>query len=514
MSNTKSRRQFLKQAISLGGGVFLMSSPFSLLSASNAISKSEQKYKALICLDLDGGNDGTNTIIPIKTKQGTYEQYAEIRKDLALSQDALLEIKPKKGKGDLYGLHPELPALQSLFNKGQVAVLANVGARVSNIGTVGSPPKRASHSNQRQLWHGLNPENMATNKQGWLGLMSELPTFTYSHAHEMASVSGNNLWQTGTTNTPFIMKEDGPIAFTKDSDTAMEEVMKSLEEDAQLGNHTLTKEYAQSNENAAIRSNAMVTNLYSEDIDEAIKSLEKKYDKNPSLYPGHPDFEATLPFPNTRLGKGFETILRSILFHYKNTTTNRQSFYIRRGGFDFHANHLERQSSLLKEVNDAIEAFQSALEQLNSNFAGVDILKQVTTFTMSDFGRTTTENGTGTAHGWGNHHFIIGKSVKGKKIYGRMPEMRLGGQGMLADKGLLKPSTSIEQYAATLAMWFGVSKEDLPQILPHVQLFEGTRDIDKTLPSEDRNAAKKLFKERAKAYEMALGIDLGFMKNK
>jgi uncharacterized protein (DUF1501 family) len=101
----------------------------------------------------------------------------------------------------------------------------------------------------------------------------------------------------------------------------------------------------------------------------------------------------------------------------------------------------------------------------------------VTTFTASDFGRTFTSNGDGTDHGWGAHHFVMGGAVKGAAFYGTPPPVSVGDSATLPDdqwhvgQGRLLPSTSVDQYAATLAKWFGVSSTELPLVLPNLKNF-------------------------------------------
>ena len=107
---------------------------------------------------------------------------------------------------------------------------------------------------------------------------------------------------------------------------------------------------------------------------------------------------------------------------------------------------------------------------------GVD--QSVTAFTASDFGRTLTSNGDGSDHGWGNHHFIVGGAVKGKAFYGKAPGMGVGNTGGPQDQdhvgqGRLLPTTSVDQYAATLAKWFGVADSEMGGVLPNLGSFGG-----------------------------------------
>lgn len=436
MNNLQQRRDFLKKAVSLGGGVALLSTSFMNQAFANQINTGG--YKALICLDLDGGNDGTNMVVP-NTDIG-YSDYKKLRGKLALERSVLRPINPVSMEMGAYGLHPALPVLQKLFNQGDVAILANVGTLIRNDGSVGGTPKRASHSNQRQLWQGLNPVTMATNKQGWMGRLTDLD---YQLERGALALSGRSLWQTGKHTKPFVMGTHGPIRF-KQASSDLEAAMEQISSHAGFHDNILVNEYTKSDQAAEAMSAAM-TNKINENA--SIRALMVEIPK---------------PFPNTKLGQGFATIMRSILARDTLEMT-RQSFHIRRGGFDFHANHLGRQQKLLKEVDDAVNAFQLALEHFG-------LSDQVTTFTTSDFGRTTTNNGTGTAHGWGNHHFIIGGAVAGGDIYGRMPKLHRTDPNII-EKGILKPETSVDQYAATLALWFGASPSVLPIVLPNIHSF-------------------------------------------
>jgi uncharacterized protein (DUF1501 family) len=146
----------------------------------------------------------------------------------------------------------------------------------------------------------------------------------------------------------------------------------------------------------------------------------------------------------------------------------RQVFMVSLGGFDTHSGQDTTHPALLTQLAGAIDAFQKAMVELNA-------AQKVTLFTASDFGRTLTVNGDGTDHGWGGHHFVIGGAVKGKRVVGNYPDLTLNGPTD-AGNGRLIPTTSVEQYAATLATWMGVSATDIPVILPNIGNF-ATRDL-------------------------------------
>ena len=99
----------------------------------------------------------------------------------------------------------------------------------------------------------------------------------------------------------------------------------------------------------------------------------------------------------------------------------------------------------------------------------------MTSFTASDFGRTLSSNGDGSDHGWGGHHFVVGGAVNGKNFYGTAPSVDIGNTAQdHVGQGRLIPSTSVDQYAATLAKWYGVPESDLFSILPNLKNFGST----------------------------------------
>jgi uncharacterized protein (DUF1501 family) len=139
------------------------------------------------------------------------------------------------------------------------------------------------------------------------------------------------------------------------------------------------------------------------------------------------------------------------------------------GGFDLHDNLVATQPLLLRRVSEAMSAFYDSTVELG-------VADRVTTFTASDFGRTLTSNGDGTDHGWGGHHFVMGGAVRGKALYGTPPPVSVGNTAAPEDQwhigqGRLIPSTSVDQYAATLARWFGVAEGELALILPNLRNF-------------------------------------------
>jgi uncharacterized protein (DUF1501 family) len=145
---------------------------------------------------------------------------------------------------------------------------------------------------------------------------------------------------------------------------------------------------------------------------------------------------------------------------------NRQIFFCSQGGFDTHSAQLPTQAGLYAQVSPAIAAFYQATQELG-------VANNVTTFTLSEFARTFQpgSNG-GTDHAWGGHQIIVGGAVQGNKMYGTWPTLAPGGPDDTGSNGRWIPTTSVDQYAATLASWFGVAAADLPSIFPNLANFK------------------------------------------
>ena len=154
----------------------------------------------------------------------------------------------------------------------------------------------------------------------------------------------------------------------------------------------------------------------------------------------------------------------------------RQVFFVQLGGWDLHAGQVDNatptsgtHANLLSQISQAVNAFYNATIELG-------VANQVTTFTASDFGRTYRSNGDGSDHGWGSHAFVVGGAVNGNDIYGAMPTLTVNGPDDTGS-GRWIPTTSVDEYAATLATWFGVSATDLPTVLPNIGRFTAKRKL-------------------------------------
>jgi uncharacterized protein (DUF1501 family) len=173
-------------------------------------------------------------------------------------------------------------------------------------------------------------------------------------------------------------------------------------------------------------------------------------------------------FPGTTIGNQLQQVAKIIKLR-ASTGMSRQVFFCSLGGFDTHGGQSWQQWNLLREVSEALAAFYNATGELG-------VADRVTSFTLSDFGRTLQPSGTGSDHGWGSHHLILGGAVQGGRVYGTFPSMALGGPDDSGTRGAMIPSTSTDQYGGTLAKWFGVPTNQLPAVFPNIATF-GTADL-------------------------------------
>ena len=415
-------------------------------------------YKALVCVFLNGGNDGNNMLVSLDQ----YTGYSNVRSSagLAILQSNLLPISPVSG--GLYGLHPNMPEMQSLFNQGKLAILCNSGPLVEPLtrttyqnGTGKKPLQLFSHSDQVQLYQ-TSIAN-AVSQTGWGGRLADRTTGLNGAATfpSNVSIAGINLLLSGVDTRQLAVADSGtPLADVLQLSMAgtTSERTSRLTSFNEL--RALDNEFKLVKAASDIRSSSIQT-------DNALSSV------NPAL---------VQTFPNTSLGRQLKQVallIKACTDASAGINMKRQIFFTQIGGFDTHSAEIGGQGNLLTQVSQAINAFYLATVELG-------VQDKVTTFTMSDFGRTLQPAGTGAAtvgtdHAWGNHQLIVGGSVLGHTLYGAYPTLALGGpddaDGGSNPRGRWIPTTSVEQYAATLALWYGLSPADLPAVFPLINRF-------------------------------------------
>jgi len=441
-----SRREFLKRS---SAGALGASIPWtlSLAGMGEAAAASNDDYKALVCVFLDGGNDQSNTIIPYDLT--SYNRYAAIRQSMARSRDLLLPLASRVSLPDArqMALPPELAALQPLFDDGTMGILCNVGPlAVPTTKTqyysksVPLPSKLFSHIDQQGAWQAASPQNPDS---GWGGRMTDLMlSGNGGSAFSSVSMTGNVMYLTGKSTAQCQVTPEGaiPLWATRWPLYGSQACSRAVEQ-------LISANYAHALENA--HSTVMRRSIEAN----ALLGYALQAPLNPSM-----------PFPaGNTLAAQLQTVARLIAARGR-FGVRRQVFHVSLGGFDQHDGLNSRHPALLAQLGQALAAFQSALVDL-----GVE--NEVTTFTASDFGRTLTVNGDGSDHGWGSHHFVMGGSVSGQRFWGKLPEMAVDGADDVG-QGRLLPSTSVDQLAYELASWFGVSAGDMSTVLPYSGNFD------------------------------------------
>lgn len=427
------------------------------------LSEAGAAYKALVCIFLGGGNDANNMVVP-KHAAG-YEQYRVARQaqGLAIPAANLLSITPP-AMGLEFGLHPSLIELQSLFNQGKLAVVCNAGTlvrpltRAEYIAGAPRPMQLFSHSNQvEQHRTAISTYNSTT---GWGGRIADRTgNLNPGAAIPMVSsiANGSIIFNIGSSTQPLIVAP---------APTPLNQVL------ALNGFGTATDELLRRTAMNRIRTSDLSNSMVraASDLTQQAINVSEQLSTDPPL---------TVTFPNTSLGNQLRQVAKLMKFRSQLNMT-RQVFYVQLGNADFdtHSGQLNRQSQLFTQLSQAMKAFYDEM-------VAQGIASQVTTFTMSDFNRTLNPAASGanvgSDHAWGSHFLVMGGAVRGGDFYGRptsngsvFPSLLENQADDSSSRGRFIPTVSIEQYAATMARWFGVSETDIPLIFPNINSFPVT----------------------------------------
>jgi uncharacterized protein (DUF1501 family) len=449
---TLSRRSFLQSlgAVTAGG---------LPLIGTNAFGQTVNDYKAIICVFLFGGNDGNHWVYPYDAAE--YEVYRQGRGPYAgdggisIRRDQLLQISPANTGTRKFGLHYALPGIKALFDQGKAAIIANSGPLRKPItkaeyqaSNANRPTNLFSHSDQQLLWHYATPD-LTTLRTGWGGRMGDLMKGNNNAGDILTCVSTNgaSTFVTGDQVRAFPVSSGGDFGIDFYDTTNKDKV-------------AMTTGFRR------MISSPRARNLFEGEWSNVLQgALRNQQILQQSLAQA----QAFAQFPNNGLGNQMETIAR--LISVRSTLgVKRQIYFCGIGGFDLHGDeHYQRNAELYTEIDQSVSALYATLNSLG-------LANNVTTFTASDFNRTFGVNGRqGTDHAWGNHHFVIGGSVKGGNVYGRYPNVQRDGPDDVGD-GRWIPSVSVDQMSATMAKWFGVTDTQLDTLLPNLKNFP-VRDL-------------------------------------
>ena len=471
------RRKFIRDTLcaALGGAsVYSVLGQMQLARAATSLNANfTGGYKALVCVFLYGGNDSLNMIIPTGSKSA---DYTALRPNLAINTGLHpLTAAPTSGAGspgdgNTYAMHPAMQGLADLFNANKAAIVANVGPMVGPVSqtavlndTAVLPPQLTSHADQQAYWQSSPPTNQPAT--GWGGKLADLIAAANpgNAVPVLTSMGGLDAFLRGSNVTGYVMNSYGPntVDFPYVGNFGINTPFNAFNGSGQA--NALERAYA-----ATMQHSMSTASLIQATLD------------NPSI----PNFDANFVGAGD-LGTQLQTVA-SLIWAANNgiasyASPNRQIFFVSLDDFDTHGDQLPRQDATLAYVSKALAGFYKSLHELGPANS-LSLVEKVTAFTVSDFGRSLSNNEDGTDHGWGGHHLVVGGAVNGGKFYGDsyaqngnavMPSLKIGTNNNPNDNGnsQLIPTTSADQYTATLLRWFGLTDPEVGLILPNLGLF-------------------------------------------
>lgn len=464
-----NRRRFLMAStagMAVGAGLF------TTLGGPSAHAADVSGYRALVCIFLFGGLDHADTVFPFD--EGEFDQLASARAglfsaysgsaDFARTRSNLLELdvrNPTDFGGRRFALAPGMEELQALFASGELALVGNVGPLIEptdrdsfSNATVELPPRLFSHNDQQSTWMALGVEGA---QLGWGGRFADIVLAADPSANATFSAittAGNQVFLAGENARQFAAGSLGGGA----ADLNITSINFLLGPGSR-----------------GVEQRAAVEAFYAQSTFGNLSTMERDYGRISSNGIGNVrNFNAATSdvvpfgtsFPNTSLGQQLKTVAETI--ETRNVFgVNRQIFFVGLGGFDTHSAQSNELPTRQVQISAAVGAFRDAMVERG-------LWQDVTVFTASDFGRALVDNGDGTDHGWGGHHFVAGGSVNGGNIFGDIPLPDITLPQYTPTSGRLIPSVSVEQYAATLGTWFGLNSAELQGALPNLTRFSSS----------------------------------------
>ncbi len=460
-----TRRAFLERSGKMAA--LGTAAPFAMTLASindAAAFTAGDDYRALVCVFLLGGNDHNSLLYPYDDTN--YNLYSAIRgggagqtaggitpAKSALAATALNPVGGQVLTNNIqYALHPSMTRLKSRFDASKAGFLLNVGPLIipltrdqynsQDLARFPRPARLMSHNDQQSTWQAFNTEGTTV---GWGGRLADLAmSSNFNAAFTGISAAGNTVFLAGRQSLAYQVSTAGAVRVTGVSSplfgsSVAQDVMRSFmtRSSTQLFEGEYNKVSLRS-----IQSEGVVTNALA-------------------------GVNLTTSFvPPTGTGAGLASqlqVVARLIAARSAMGVKRQVFYVGVGGYDVHDTLNTRQAALYNELDFALDAFYNATTEIG-------VADKVTTFTASDFGRTLQANGDGSDHGWGAHHIVMGGAVNGGRFFGSAPPISITTPDQVGN-GRLIPSTSVDQYAATLGAWFGANSSELSSILPNLGNF-------------------------------------------
>jgi len=446
------RRGFLKRSLAAGASATPL---MALLGSFEKLEAAEVdgEYKAIVCVLLEGGADSFNMVAP--AEGSAYSDYQAVRGNIALSQSELLTFSHTNTNGLnslAYGMRNNMTRMKGLFDEKKLSIIANVGTLVQPVTQqdvldgAPLPSQLFAHNTQRALWMMGNAKDIET--KGWAGRAGDL-FYPTPNPYFNITVGGNNIMQSGgiAEATEFSRASTSPNTMT------------SYGFGPESGSGDLGSVYQNMYEQTQNADNKLLSTFATRRVDGFDRQIKLQ-----GLFDGVDDFSGFstgVHETGVSLGEQLELVAKvlSIKDNFPGQK-KRQIFFVNHHGWDTHNGDNKHQVGYL---SDSLGAFNDALKKMGME-------NQVTTFTISDFGRSLTSNGTGTDHGWGGHAFVMGGAVKGGDIFGKMPAMQKDSPDAVSNRMI--PTTSVEEYLATIVKWFGATPDELDTIFPNLGTFD------------------------------------------
>ncbi|MEL6285654.1 MAG: DUF1501 domain-containing protein [Pseudomonadota bacterium] len=459
-----NRRKFITgaTAVSALAGTGTLAS----LTQQRAFAADTSGYKALVCVMLRGGMDHSDTVIPRDAEN--YDMLRRVRGGImgnhgnTRARGNLLPLdlaRPGRFGGREFGLPANLGPLQQMFNSGDMAIVGDVGPLIEpldrqgfNSNSVAKPKRLFSHNDQQSTWEALGVEGV---RSGWGGKFADAAARSdpnSTSAFSAIATGSASVFSYGDDVVPFrapsrngglnieIVDNKNLLGRNERYDAGRAALLDFLRSNEGGGDNLLTRD---------------VKNIQAEGVGVTLQFREAQAQA----------VSLNSAFPGSRLGGQLRTVAETIAMRDL-LNVNRQVFFVETGGFDTHNNQASNLSQLQVDISNSFAAFRDAMVAQGD-------WNNVTIFTISDFGRTLVENGAGTDHGWGGYMMVAGGQVQGGDIYGTMAAPQPQSSSYTDDRGRLIPTTSVEQYAATLGRWFGLDEGELSAALPNLANFDG-----------------------------------------
>ncbi len=469
-----SRRKFLGEAscAALGSTAFLSSvlnmGMINTLAARPHIIQNTNDYKAMVCILLAGGADTFNVLVP--TESTEYNDYQNTRGDLSLDVNNDLLSLNYNDNGRTFGVHGGMNRVRDMFDAGHLSFVSNIGTLIEPIndyndfqnGNKKLPLGLYSHNDQIMQWQTSVPQSRSA--VGFGGRIADIlhDMNTIPNVSMNISLSGKNRFQTGNEYNEYSVSNDT--------------------DESNIGFDGFPSWWSNSGFSNDLKNNAidsLMEQQYANIFQQTIGALTQQTSESIEVFRNA--FANVVPllttFSDTNLSQDLKKIaeMMSVRSHLG---ANRQVFFTTFGGWDHHDDVLNNQNAMLPVLSNALGEFNDALNEIG-------MADDVITFTISDFARTLTSNGNGSDHAWGGNQIIMGNPINGGQIFGNYPSLALNGNNLnISDRGRLIPTTSVDEFYAELALWFGASPNDLDYVLPNLCNFYTTGNCPAPVPND------------------------------